>query len=35
VTGLRRVRVRPAWGGSFVLASATGGDWSIRAAAAR
>lgn len=30
VEGLRRVRVRPAWGGAFVVARARGGDWALR-----
>jgi endoglycosylceramidase len=34
VTGLRQVRMRPAWGGTFILAGATGGDWSVRASSA-
>jgi hypothetical protein len=29
-TGLRRLRTRPAWGGLYVVASATGGDWTLR-----
>lgn len=34
VTGLRQVRMRPAWGGTFILAGATGGAWSVRATSA-
>ena len=36
VTGLERVKIRPAWSGSYVTAKATGGNWSltIRPAAA-
>lgn len=33
-TGLRRVRTRPAWGGTFILAGASGGDWTLRVAGA-
>ena len=29
-SGLRRLRTRPAWGGLYVLARATGGDWTLR-----
>ena len=28
-TGLRHLRTRPAWGGVYVLATATGGAWSL------
>jgi hypothetical protein len=29
VTGLERVKIRPAWGGSYVIARANGGDWTL------
>lgn len=29
-TGLRRLRTRPAWGGLYVLGTASGGDWTLR-----
>jgi endoglycosylceramidase len=28
-TGLERIRTQPAWGGTYVVARATGGDWSL------
>jgi hypothetical protein len=29
VTGLDRVKIRPAWGGVYVVAKALGGDWTL------